>query len=358
MSMVQEDEGTEEWNEITPNALADKDKVEFELPDDGLGAEEEEKIQAAKPIEYAVVDEDTDEVKTKPTEQVSEPEELEGIETKGAQKRIKQLIRQRKERDEELNKLKLEVSNLKSSVKERDGQLSTSLKTNIESSESQLTEGIEHAKIAYKQAVDQGDTDSMLKAQEAMSKNYAELNQVNQQRQAWDQYNNSLESNEAAQATAEQEQNNNASEYDPKAVEWATNNSWFGQDQMLTTAALTIDAALKSEGYDPKDEDFYKEIDTRLRGQYPARFQSQQPLPEAQVETPRLQDVTSSSAQVVAGASRTPKNAQGSGKNRVKLTKDDVRLAQKWGIPLDKYAAEKLKTEKADGEYTDVYNDI
>jgi hypothetical protein len=70
-----------------------------------------------------------------------------------------------------------------------------------------------------------------------------------------------------------------------------------------------------------------------------------------------LQDKTSSSAsQVVSGASRTPKtsSAGGNGSKRVKLTQEDVRLANKWGIPLEQYAAEKLKVEEADGEYTTV----
>ena len=59
---------------------------------------------------------------------------------------------------------------------------------------------------------------------------------------------------------------------------------------------------------------------------------------------------TSKPAQVVSGSSRTSRSS----KNKIKLTKEDVRLAQKWGIPLEKYAQEKQKTVQADGEYTTV----
>jgi hypothetical protein len=338
-------EEEEEWEPIFTNDSKAKEdnKVEFELPDDGLGAEEEEKAELAKPVEYAVVDDEA--TNETPPE---EPKELDGINTEGAQKRIRTLIRQRKDRDEELQKLRDEVNNLKQSVQERDTQLSTSLKTNIDTSEDQLNKTIEHAKAAFKQAVDSGDTDAMVNAQEVMSRSHADITTIQQQRQAWERYNNTVET------TAEQEQKQPEKKYDPKAVDWAANNSWFGQDKALTTAALTIDALLKSEGYDPEDDDFYKEVDTRLRQQYPTRFQPQPLEPASSV--PRLQDTTSSSAQAVAGASRTPKAS--SSKNRVKLTREDVKLAQKWGIPLDKYAAEKLKVDKADGEYTSIYNDI
>ena len=118
----------------------------------------------------------------------------------------------------------------------------------------------------------------------------------------------------------------------------------------MTTAALSIDQELKDEGYDPSDDDFYEEIDSRLRSRYPQRFQD---TPTQEPETPRLQDTPSNSAQVVAGASRTPKTSKG---NKVKLTQEDVRLANKWGISLEKYAAEKLKVEKAEGDYTSIFN--
>ena len=128
------------------------------------------------------------------------------------------------------------------------------------------------------------------------------------------------------------------------AVEWAGRNPWFGQDNVMTTLALEIDQELKTEGYDPTDEDFYKEIDTRLRSKYPQRF-------GGEVQQEREQE-TSTPAQVVGGASRTSSTSSG---KKVRLTKEDVRLAEKWGIPLEQYAAEKLKVDKADGEYTSVY---
>ena len=324
---------SEEWSTVDVNSDEDKTpKVEFEV--------EEEELEAAPEVKK---------VEKKQEKEEEQPEELDGIQTKGAEKRIRQLIRQRKERDEELQQLRSEINNLRSAVQERDTQLSSSLKNSIDSTESQLESNIEAAKQLYKQAVESGDTDGMLTAQESMSKAYAEKNRVEQQKVAWEEYNRALESS-GQQATQIAQQQQQTQEYDPKAVDWATKNSWFGQDQIMTAAALTVDQELKGEGYDPSDDDFYEEVDNRLRQRYPHKFQDVNSEPE----TPRLQDTATSSAQVVAGASRTPKTSQSN--NKVKLTQEDVRLANKWGIPLEKYAAEKLKVEQADGEYTSVYS--
>ena len=116
----------------------------------------------------------------------------------------------------------------------------------------------------------------------------------------------------------------------------------------MTSAALMIDNELKEEGYDPSDDEFYVTVDEVLRQRYPQKFANS----TTENQTPRLQDTSSNSAQVVAGASRTPKTSKA--KNKVKLTQEDLRLADKWGISIEQYAAEKLKVEQADGDYTSI----
>jgi hypothetical protein len=330
-----------EWSEIDTSGSSEASpKVEFEIEE-----EVTEKPNKVKTVQKEKVQEVLEE---EPTQE--QPEELEGIKTKGAEKRIKQLIRQRKEREEEIEKLRNEVQNLRGSVKIREKELATSLKTNIDSNQGQITSRIEQAREIFKQAADSGDTDRMLAAQEEMSKAYAESMVIKQQQQAWEEYNARLE---AAGQTVEQHVPQQQQEYDPKAVAWASKNPWFGQDQIMTAAALAADAELKSEGYDPADDDFYEEIDQRLRSQFPHKYENPTPVEKREEATPRLQDTPSNSAQVVAGASRTPQTTKG---NKVKLSQEDVRRANKWGIPLEQYAAEKLKAEQADGEYTEIYN--
>ena len=346
MSDVTQDD---DWASVDLSATGDEEQEQIEIEIEG--EEQEEPVQAVEVAEQEIEIEDSAEPEVvqqvHEEEEEEQPKELEGIKTKGAEKRIKQLIRQRKEREEEVQKLREELDALKNSSAQKDLQLSSSLKHNINSQESQLEATIETARQLYKQAADSGDTDGMLQAQENLSKTYAEMSQVEQRKQAWEEYNRSVEQSQEQQQQAQKE-GSGTPEYDPKAIEWAGRNGWFGEDQILTAAALTIDQELKNEGYDPSDEDFYEAIDSRLQQKYPTRFQVEQ-----EEDTPRLQDTTTNSAQVVAGASRTPKTSS-NGRNKIKLTQEDVRLANKWGIPLERYAAEKLKVEQADGEYTSV----
>jgi len=333
-----------EWSEIDVTDTSGGNssrEVEFEIEEE----EEEEKPKASLVQKEEKEEEEVLQAETEI------PEELEGIKTKGAEKRIKQLIRQRKEREEEIENLRLEVSNLRTSVQTREKELSSSLKNNIDSTAGQLTNRIEQAREIYKQAADSGDTDRMLAAQEELSKSYAETTVVDQQKRAWEEYNQRLE----AVGQTPQQNVSATPQYDPKAVDWASKNAWFGNDQIMTAAALAADAELKSEGYDPTEDDFYEAIDYKLRNQFPHKY-ADAPNPIVQQEkevTPRLQDTPSNSAQVVAGASRTPQTSRS---NKVKLTPEDVRRANQWGIPLEKFAAEKLKADNAEGEYTEIYS--
>ena len=331
-------ENQEEWSTIEVDGVEKKEAVEFEVEGQEVN---EEPIQA-------VVEENTEEVQEAAQPEEAEDKEqpikeLEGIETKGAEKRIRQLIRQRKERDEKLQSMEERLTTLQNELKQKEDQLSTSLKSSIDNSESQLNNNLEAAKSIYRQAIENSDVDAQIAAQESISKAYAELNQISNQRTALENYNTQIEQQPVSQSQQQ------PTKYDPKAVDWAAKNDWFGKDQIMTTAALSIDQELKDEGYDPSDDDFYEEIDNRLHSRYPQRFQG---TPTQEPETPRLQDTSSNSAQVVAGASRTPKTSKS---NKVKLTQEDVRLANKWGISLEQYAAEKLKVEKAEGDYTSIY---
>jgi len=331
-------ENQEEWSTIKVDGVEKQEAVQFEV--EGQEANEE-------PVQ-AVVEEKAEEVVAAQPEEAEDKEqpvkELEGIETKGAEKRIRQLIRQRKERDEKLEKMEERLGTLQQQLNYKEEQLSTSLKSSIDNSESQLNNNLEAAKSIYKQAIENSDVDAQLIAQESISKAHAELSQITNQRTALENYTTQTEQQQVSQPQQQ------PTKYDPKAVDWAAKNDWFGKDQIMTTAALSIDQELKDEGYDPSDNDFYEEIDSRLHGRYPQRFQD---TSTQESETPRLQDTSSNSAQVVAGASRTPKTSKG---NKVKLTQEDVRLANKWGISLEQYAAEKLKVEKAEGDYTSIFN--
>ena len=318
---------SDDWTTVNTSAVKeDEDKVEFEI---------ENQSQPEQPeLDF----EDADNVSEQTAKQ-GQDEETEEKES-GAQKRIRQLVRQRKEREQQIAELQKRQEELEHRLKAKEEEYNKSLKETLDSNERQIGDRLELAKKAYRQAVESGDADQMLAAQEAMSNAQFESAQIKQSQDAYNKYQNELEL-EAQKRQQTQQQAQEA--YDPKAISWAGRNPWFGQDQILTQAALQIDAGMKDEGYDPSDDEYYEEIDKRLRATFPNRFDA--PQTETRTEAP------TNASQVVAGASRTPNPSSG---RKVKLSQEDVRLAEKWGIPLEQYAAEKLKVEKADGEYTNI----
>ena len=304
----------EEWTEVEAPSSEEEKKVEYEVE------QEEEKVEAQPEA-------------PSDTEVKEEPKELDGIETKGAQKRIRQLIKQRKDRDEHITKLIQQNEQLNTKLSSREQEFSNISKMHLDANEKQLTDKLELARAAYKSAHEEGDATKILQAQEFLNEAQTDIKSVSA---AKVQFENTPQAPAQQQQPAPQQQTTT----DPRAVEWSQNNSWFGQDRIMTAAALALDAELKEEGFSPDDPEFYNEIDNRIKEAFPSKFNSA-------VNESSVQEQPSKPAQVVAGASRS---TPASGK--VKLTKEDVRLAQNWGIPLEQYAAEKAKVQDADGEYT------
>ena len=317
-----------EWSEIDVSPSSEKEKVEFEV-------EGEDKVEA--------------EAASPPSaEEKKELPELEGIETKGAEKRIRQLVQQKKEQADLLARAETEKQELLKQLNERDQYTVEASKTNNTTSERLLQQQIELAKKSYLDAYDLGEKEKMLEAQEIINKGQVDLSTLSQQRQAIEQYEAQLAQRAEQTATAQQQQAQPQAQaqaqYDPLAVEWSQKpeNSWFNKDQIMTVAALTIDATLKQEGYDSSSPEFYQEVDRRMKTEFPHKFSGEA---SAGVGSQPTQ-------QVVAGQSRSS-TTSAKGK-KVKLTQEDVRLAQKWNIPLEKYAAEKARADRAAGEYVPI----
>tara|TARA_Y100000401_G_C8315749_1_gene222300 strand:- start:59 stop:958 length:900 start_codon:yes stop_codon:yes gene_type:complete len=294
--------------------------------DDGWGTVEIPESQEDK-VEYEI-EENKEE----------DPKELEGIETKGAEKRIRQLVKQRKEREEQIEQLRQQNEQLKQVVNTKSTEVTEMNKLSLNASEKQLQDKIELARAVYLEAFDEGNKEKVLQAQEMLNEAQGDLKSVSLAKRQYERE----DQQKAQQPVRSQPQIQQKQISDPKAQEWASNNDWFGKDNVMTAAALAIDAELKGEGYSPDDQDFYTEVDKRIRKSFPQKFGEDQE---------RVQETTSSPAQVVSGSSRSSPTSR----SKVKLSQEDIRLAQKWNIPLEKYAAEKLKVNQAEGEYTDIY---
>ena len=318
------DKDNDGWAEVDVSAKPEEqEQIEFELE------EEEPKVEEVQ------VEEPKEEVKEEPeVEEV--PKELEGIETKGAEKRIRQLVRQRKEREETIQTLLAQNEELKNNLSQKDKEVVSITSNSLNANEQSLEKTVKMAREAYLEAFENGEKEKVLEAQETLNNAQADLKMLQRMKVNAAKQQQELEAQEA-QPEPQVQQQSQPTAVDVKAQEWAEKNDWFGDDTIKTAAALALDAELKSEGYDPNDNEFYEEIDRRLEKAFGG-------------SSVRVEENTSQPSQVVSGASRSSQNSR----SKVKLSKEDVRLANKWGIPLEQYAAEKLKVTTADGEYTNI----
>ena len=109
---------------------------------------------------------------------------------------------------------------------------------------------------------------------------------------------------------------------DPKAEAWSEKNTWFGKDTAMTYTAFDLHQKLTDEGFDPSSDEYYSEIDKRIRLEFPHKFDRKEPTE------------TAKPVQTVASAKRSTKT----GRKTVRLTPSQVAIAKKLGVPLEEYA--------------------
>ena len=322
---------------------------ENKTQDDGYQEIDISKPQKEEPEkDYEVEEEETEQpkVETKkeePTEESKEPEELDGINTAGAEKRIRQLIKQRKEREEQLEAQQQQIADLQAQLQNSTQKVQETEKASLVSYENQLKEKLKLAEEGYKNAYDSGDKDKLLEAQKAIADATTELRMVDAKRFYIEDQAKKIEPKQADSGDKETPRETQQKPQQPPklhkfAREWISDNSeWYNKDRITTQAAHVINEDLLQEGFDPETEEFYTEISKRLKKEMPHKFGQQE-------------EPTNKPAQVVAGKSRTSASSKG----KIRLSQEDLRLAKKMGVPLDVYAREKAKVEKAGDDYTTV----
>ena len=320
---------------------------ENKTQDDGY-----QEIDVSKPPQeepekdYEIVEEtEQPKVETKkeePAKESKEPEELDGINTTGAEKRIRQLIKQRKEREEQLEAQQQQIAELQAQLQNSTEKVQETEQASLVSYENQIKEKLKLAEEGYKNAYDSGDKDKLLEAQKAIADATTELRMVEAKRFYMADQAKKTEpkqkNGEDKEVTQEAQPQPQRPKLHKLAREWISDNSeWYNKDRILTQAAHVVNEDLLQEGFDPETEEFYTEISKRLKKEMPHKFGQQE-------------EPTNKPAQVVAGKSRTSASSKG----KIRLSQEDVRLAKKMGVPLDVYAREKAKVEKAGDDYTTV----
>ena len=283
----------------------------------------EEAEEEGQEIELETKEETTDEVtvETKDKEKSDDTDDLSEY-SESVKKRISKLTnrfreeeRQRQAAVEYAEAVKKQNEELKSRIDKLDTTYVGEFDTRLQSQSIA-------AKEAYKKALEEGNADAMYEAQQNISRiamEEARLNQLKADREA-----KAKEVERQPQAQQPQAQQPQAKP-DPKAEDWAKKNTWFGQDQTMTYAAFGLHKQLiEDEGFDPNSDEYYNELDNRIRSEFPHKFQDAQRKSSA----PRV-----ASAGTTASKSSSPK-----GRRTVKLTASQIAIAKRLNVPLEEYA--------------------
>jgi roadblock/LC7 domain-containing protein len=181
-------------------------------------------------------------------------------------------------------------------------------------------------KIAMREAIERGDTDKQVEIQSALAQFAAERHRFAQLDASRKVQEERAAQQPAAQQPAQIQPNTRP---DPKAEAWADLNKWVGSDEPMTLTAFSNHKSLvEREGYDPSSEDYYRELDRRIRTEFPHKFQPEQRKPN-----------------VVAPANG--RSASGSpSKTQIKLSPSQVAIAKKLGVSLEQYARQVAALQK------------
>ena len=188
--------------------------------------------------------------------------------------------------------------------------------------ETRVKSQIDSAKEILKQAHESGDVDKIVDAQEALSSLTVERGTLKAVRS--DAKEEKGETPVQSAAPAPSPAPSPAPPPDPKAEDWASRNGWFGQDEVMTYGAFGIHRRLvEDEGFDPQSDEYYAELDNRLRSEFPHKLDSK--------------SKTNGGSRKVASAEASASRNR-SGRKTVRLTPSQVAIAKRLNVPLEEYA--------------------
>ena len=312
--------------------MPEEEKKTVDLDTSGPGADID--IEEAK--DESVVETESPEQEQEPVKQETETKEDDQLEdySKGVQARIAKLTRKMREAERreqaaldyakgvEEKRLKLE-----SKFKKTDSDY-------IKKFESTISSGLEAAQKELAAAIESGDATAQVEANKRIAQlafENAKLEQAKEGRQVETQDEKPV-TNLSQANEIDIPQTDDPINPDPRAEAWASKNPWFGSDRAMTYTAFEIHKDLtEKEGYDPASDEYYAEVDKRMRVDFPHKFGTNENKQSA------------APVQTVASATRSVKP----GRKTVKLTSSQVAIAKKLGVPLEEYAKQLKNTEGA-----------
>ena len=269
-----------------------------------------------KPVEIELKEEAVEKTEEKPEEKPEKKDEELNEYSKNVQKRINQITdRYRKEQRDKEEAVRL-AETLKSENEKLQTQISNLDKGYITEYGTRIESQLASASEALKKALEVNDAEAIVKANQAIAKATIEQerHRLAKERQ---ESQPEVKPQEQTQPQAQPE-----AQVDPKAKAWAEENPWFGENEEMTMLAMGLDKKLKQEGFDPRSDEYYTEINKRIRKRFPEEFEEEK----------------TSSANRVAPADSTASRSSNKGRRTVKLSPSQVAMAKRLNVPLEEYA--------------------
>ena len=299
------------------------DPVEVELNDEKEQVEIKEEPQKEIEVQQEEVVEQEEPEKVSREKEENEvpidPYETGDLDSysKGVKKRINNLVGRMREMERLYETTQKENEDLKK-------KYSNVGRGYVSEFEGRVTSSVEAAKSKLKKAIEDNDTEGQVAAQEQLAQAKADAVRLgnlkaNQKR------------DEEAQKAFQQQQAQMPQQEQPyqpvdyKAEDWAAKNTWFGTDKAMTATAMQYHEDLLQEGFDPTSDEYYNEINSYIRSEFPHKFKQAEEEKKTETKQP---------VQTVASAVRKTK----SGRRVVKLTPSQVAIAKRLNVPLEEYA--------------------
>ena len=292
--------------------VGETDEQETEIELDAAPVEE----TAAEEIVVEEVKEEEAPVEEKPKDELGEYSD-------GVQKRIAKLTRKMREAERQKEEAityaqsqKLEAEKLRNKYKTLDSSYNHEF-------EKRVTTNIDAVKSKLANAINAGDVEAQVAAQTELAQLSMDATRLARIKEI--QENPPAEiASPVQQQQAQQQAQRQPAPVDPRADAWAQKNSWFGTDNAMTYTAFDIHKKLvEEEGFDPQTDDYYSEVDKRIRLEFPHKFDNV----ESTTTTAPVQNVASAKRPAAKGRRKT-----------VKLTPSQVAISKRLGVPLEEYA--------------------
>ena len=257
-------------------------------------------------------------------------EELETY-SKDVQRRIAKLTKKWREAERQREEALAFAENQKQQKEKLQKKYSKVEQAGVKDREQRITSGLQAAAAKLAAAKEAGDLAAEVEANKEIARLGYEEARLNETKAAVEEMAKAEpKTQEAPRVTPQQ-----TAAPDPKAEAWGAKNKWFGTDTAMTYTAFDLHKKLvDEEGFDPQSDEYYSEIDKRMRLEFPQKFDNNED---------KVQNNTTKPTQIVASAKRSVNK---SGRKTVRLTPSQVAIAKKLGVPLEEYAKQMKITKE------------